>query len=160
MRREIAMASKATRGVLIGGLASMAAFVGWQALAEANRVTFPANIDELEHYTTITRGEVEEMLTSREAIEAAKSDLPMPDGTHVVIRFHRDGEITRYFVMQKGEGWGADYPDGRTDDWQFQWFNADRTVNMDENTARCQACHSGRADDQFLFTHDALQAFE
>ncbi|MFC3182261.1 cytochrome P460 family protein [Cypionkella sinensis] len=154
------MTQKATRGAVMGGLAIVAAMIGWQAFAEANRVTFPENIDELEQYTTVTRDEVEDILTSREAIEAAKKGQPMPYGTHVVIRFHRDGAITRYFVMQKGEGWGADYPNGRTDDWQFQWFNADRTVNLDENTARCQACHSGRADDQFVFTYDALQAHE
>lgn len=145
---------------LISAPGAAFALAGWQALAEENRVTFPENIDALEHYTTVTRGEVEEMLTSRAAIDAAKAGLPMPDGTHVVIRFHRDGQITRYFVMQKGQGWGADYPDGRTDDWQFQWFNADRTINLAENTARCQACHSSRADDQFLFTYDALRAFE
>lgn len=130
------MTSRPTLGVLMGGLASMTALVDWQALAEANRVTFSENIDALQYYTTVTRGEVEEILPSREAIEAAKNDQPMPDGTHVVIRFHRDGEITRYFVMQKGEGCGADYPAGRSDDWQFQWFNADRTVNREENIAR------------------------
>ncbi len=140
--------------------ASLAALIGGMALAEPNRVTFPENIQDFEHYTTVTRGEVEQILAPREAIEAVQNGQPMPYGTHVVIRFLRDGEISRYFVMERGEGWGADYPDGRTEDWQFQWFNADRTVNLDENTARCQACHSGRADDQFLFTHDAMTAFE
>lgn len=138
----------------------LAILVAAPVLAEPNRVTFPENIDEMEHYTTVTRSEVEEMLTTREAIEAAKNGERMPYGTHVVIRFLRDGEITRWFVMQRGEGWGADYPDGRTEDWQFQWFNADRTVNMAENTARCMACHSGRAEDQFTFTYDALRAFD
>lgn len=128
--------------------------------AETNRVTFPENLEEMEHYTTVTRSEVEEMLTTREAIEAAKAGEPMPYGTHVVIRFLRDGEVTRWFVMQRGEGWGADYPDGRTEDWQFQWFNADRTVNLAENTGRCMACHSGRTEDQFTFTYDALRAFD
>lgn len=132
----------------IAGIAGLVAGLsGAPALAEANRVTFPENIAALEHYTTVTCGEVEEMLTTRAAIEAAKAGLQMPYGTHVVIRFLRDGEVTRWFVMQRGEGWGADYPDGRTEDWQFQWFNADRTVNLAENTARCMACHSGRAAD-------------
>lgn len=130
------------------------------ALAEPNRVTFPENIDRLEHFTTVTRGETEEILTSRAAIDAVKNGQPMPYGTHVVIRFHRDGKVTRYFVMQKGEGWGADYPNGRTGDWQFQSYNADRTIKTDENTARCQSCHSGRASDQFVFTFNALRNFK
>ena len=91
-------------------------------------------------------------MTTREAIQAAKNGQPLQHGTHVVIRFHRDGVITRYFVMQKGEGWGADYPEGQTEDWQFQSFNADRTVKAEENTARCMSCHSSRAEQQFTFT--------
>lgn len=135
---------------------AMAGLFVQQLHAETNRVTFPDAIDQLEHYTTVTRGEVEDILTTREAIEAAKAGQPLPYGTHVVIRFHRDGVITRYFVMEKGEGWGADYPDGQTEDWQFQWFNADRTVNLQENTARCMSCHSRRAENQFTFTFDDM----
>ena len=99
-----------------------ALFAGWQVHAESTRVVFPENIDQLVHYTTVTRGEVtEHMLTSREAIEAVKNGRPVPTGTHVVLADYRDGKIHRYFVMQKGEGWGADFePRRRTGDWQFQ----------------------------------------
>jgi hypothetical protein len=139
-----------------------ACLVGQHADAESNRVTFPENIDELEHYTTVTRGNVtEHMLTSREAIEAAQRGEPMPEGTHVVLVDYREGEVFRYFVMQKGPGWGADYDeDRRTGDWQFQWFHPDRTIKADENTARCQSCHGRRADNEFMFTFNDLMAFE
>lgn len=147
------------RAVAVGSL-GIATLAIMPAHGEPNRVTFPNAIDELEHYTTVTRGETEDILTSRAAIDSVKAGQPMPNGTHVVIRFHRDGVVTRYFVMQKGEGWGADYPDGRTEDWQFQSYNADRTIKADENTARCQACHASRADNQFVFTFDALRAFD
>ena len=144
-------------GVALGLLASVV--FSSAAHAEPNRVTFPENIDEFVHYSTVTRGEVEEMLTSQDAIDAAKSGLPMPDGTHVVIRFHRDGEVTRYFVMEKGAGWGADYPPERqTGDWQFQFFNADRTIKADEDSARCQSCHRRQAEDQYQFMFDDLLA--
>lgn len=137
----------------IGSLFSVA------ANAEPNRVVFPDAIDRLEQFTTVQRGETEDILTTPEAIEAAKSGQPLPDGTHVVIRFHRDGEITRYFVMQKGAGWGADYDEARrTGDWQFQSYNADRSVKADENTARCQSCHQSRADDQYIFMFDQMKA--
>jgi len=129
--------------------------------AEPNRVTFPTNIDEFVHYSTVVRGEDELMLTSREAMEAAKAGQPMPDGSHVVIEFRRDGEVTRYFVMQKGAGWGADYDEARrTGDWQFQEFNADRTVNTASDSARCQSCHRNRADDQYQFMYDDLLNFQ
>ena len=99
------------------------------------------------HYTTVKRGNVtEHIMTTREAIEAVKNGQPIPDGTHFVLVDHRDGKIYRYFVMEKGDGWGADYDDRRrTGNWQFQWFWPDKTVNMSENTARCQSCHRSQA---------------
>jgi hypothetical protein len=128
--------------------------------AEPNRVTFPP-LDQLEHYTTVTRGEVtEHMLTSRTAIEAVKRGEPMPPGTHVVLVDYRGGEVYRYFVMQNGEGWGADDPESRTADWQFQWFWPDRSINLAETTSRCQSCHQSRADRGYLFTYDDLRRFE
>ncbi len=138
------------------------AVLGVQVHAETNRVQFPETLDGLVHYTTVRRGDVtEHILTTREAIEAVKQGRPIPNGTHFVLVDHRDGKVYRYFVMQKGEGWGNDYDkDRRTEDWQFQWFWADRSINMDENTSRCQSCHSSRSEENHLYTFDALSAFE
>ena len=56
------------------------------AYAEQTRVTFPANLDKLVHYTTIRRGEVtEHILTTPEAIQAIKDGKPVPFGTHFTI---------------------------------------------------------------------------
>ena len=46
-----------------------AMLTAWHVHAEPTRATFPANLDQLVHYTTVTRGNVtEHILTSREAI--------------------------------------------------------------------------------------------
>lgn len=141
-------------------LITAVATLGLPAGAEPNRVTFPP-LDQLEHYTTVTRGEVtEHMLTSRAAIDAVEAGEPIPYGTHVVLVDYREGEVYRYFVMQNGIGWGADDPDQRTADWQFQWFWPDQSINMDETTARCQACHQSREDREFLFTYNDLRSFD
>jgi len=127
--------------------------VSWKVQAETNRVTFP-DLEALVHYTTVRRGEVtEHIMTTQAAIDAVKAGQPVPAGTHFVLVDYRDGEVFRYFIMEKGEGWGSDYDESRrTGDWQFQWFKPDRSVNLDENTARCQACHASQADAQHLFT--------
>lgn len=150
------------RTILLPAAAVVATLVGWQVVAEPNRTTFPENIDQLVHYTTVKRGNVtERMLTTPEAIAAVKNGQPIPNGTHFVLVDYRDGEVFRYFVMEKGEGWGAEYPeDRRTGDWQFQWFKPDRSINMAENTARCQSCHQGRSDSEFLFTYDRIPGFD
>lgn len=139
------------------GLATVPALL---ATAEETRVTFP-DLDALIHYTTVTRGDVtEHMLTTQAAIDAVQAGQPIPDGTPVVLADYREGEVYRYFVMQKGAGWGADYDDGRrTGDWQFQFYWGDRSINMEENTARCQGCHQSREDAEFMFTYNDLRRF-
>ncbi|NTF90309.1 cytochrome P460 family protein [Agrobacterium rhizogenes] len=144
--------------VMVAGVVSL---VGWQADAETNRVKFPENLDQLVHYTTVRRGNVtEHIMTTPEAMEAVKKGQPIPSGTHFVLVDYRDGKLYRYFVMEKGSGWGADYDERRrTGDWQFQWFWPDKTVNMSENTARCQSCHQGQADSDYLYTGYRIPRF-
>lgn len=131
-----------------------------QAHAEPNRVTFP-QLDLLVHYTTVKRGNVTEHIsTTREAIEAMQKGLPVPNGTHFVLADYRDEKIFRYFVMEKGAGWGAEVEESRrAGDWQFQWFWPDRKINLQENTARCVACHSSQKDNQYLYTAKRLSDY-
>jgi hypothetical protein len=140
-------------------IAGASIFAAWQASAEANRVTFPKEFDRLVHYATVKRGDsTEHMLTTPAAIEAVRNGREVPPGTHVVLVDYRDSQVFRYFVMEKGPGWGGDYaPARRTGDWQFQSFKPDRSINMSENTARCQSCHQSRRDQQFLYTFEDLR---
>jgi hypothetical protein len=141
--------------------ASCAVFgLGQPALAEANRVVFP-KLDTLTHYTTVRRGNVTEHIsTSREAIEAVQKGLPVPDGTQFVLADYRDEKIFRYFVMQKGAGFGAVADERRrAGDWQFQWYWPDRTINLKENTTRCVARHASRKEQDYLYTAGRLPEF-
>jgi hypothetical protein len=142
------------------GITLAVCIAGLQAHAEPNRATFP-KLDELVHYTTVRRGEVTEHIsTTRAAIEAIQKGLPVPNGTHFVLADYRDEKIFRYFVMEKGAGWGNDFEERRrTGDWQFQWFKPDRTINLQENTARCMACHASQKDSQYLYTAKRLSEF-
>jgi len=150
----------AKRGTLVALVAGIAPALGWQVHAETNRVKFP-EIDQLVHYTTVKRGNVtEHMMTTREAIEAVKNGQPVPRGTHFVLVDYRDGKLYRYFVMENGEGWGADYDARRrTGDWQFQWFWPDGSVNMNENTARFQSCHQAQENKEYLYTGSRIPYF-
>ncbi|MCQ4162788.1 cytochrome P460 family protein [Roseomonas sp. GC11] len=127
--------------------------LGWSVRAEINRVRFP-DLDGLVHYTTVRRGSVtEHIMTTPAALEAVKNRQPIPVGTHFVLVDYRDGQLYRYFVMEKSEGFGADYDERRrTGDWQFQWFWANKSVNLNENTARCQSCHNSQRGADYLFT--------
>jgi hypothetical protein len=150
--RRAPLATLTATAVLLGG---------WQVHAETNRVKFPENLEKLVHYTTVKRGNVtEHILTTREAMDAVRNGQPLPDGTHFVLADHRDGKIYRYFVMEKGNGFDSDYDDRRrTGNWQFQWFWPDKTVNMNENTARCQSCHRSQASSEYLYTGYRIPRF-
>ena len=106
------------------------------------------------HYTTVHRGNIrEEIFASREAIEAVKQGRPIPSGTVVTLVDYRDGTLHRYVVMEKRTGWGTEYPsDLRNGEWEYQAFNADKTVNRNENLERCFSCHKGQAANDFVFT--------
>jgi hypothetical protein len=55
--------------------------------------------------------------------------------------------------MEKREGWGPEYPANlRNGEWEFQAFDADRTVNESENVARCCSCHKTQASQDFVYT--------
>ncbi|ENN88421.1 hypothetical protein RHSP_75556 [Rhizobium freirei PRF 81] len=153
--------ARSNRLSVLAAIACAIVMVGWQVDAEPTKATMP-DISKLVHYTTVTRGEVtEHIMTTREAIEAVKAGKPVPNGTHFALVDYREGQIYRYFIMEKGAGWGVDYDENRrTGDWHFQWFKPDGTINTAENTARCQSCHSSRADREFLYTFNDIRRFE
>jgi hypothetical protein len=140
----------------------LAASLAIPAKAEPNRVAFPDNLEELEHYTTVTRGEVTEfMYTSQAALDAIQAGEPVPYGTQVILQDWRDGEVHRLFVMQKGEDFGDEYDEAvRTADWQFQWYWPDGSINMDENTERCRSCHQAREGREYMYTYNDARRYE
>lgn len=142
--------------------ASLVAIVATVVLAEPNRVGFPADLDSLVHYTTVTRGDVTEyMYTSAEALSAIQAGVEPPDGTQVILQDWREGEVYRLFVMEKGEDWGDDYDDAnRTGDWQFQWYWPDGSINTDENTQRCRSCHMSREGRSYMYTYNDARRYE
>jgi Cytochrome P460 len=111
------------------------------------------------------------------AIDAVKRGQPAPSGTVITLVEYtaklddhgnplRDasgrlitGEISRYIVMEKRTGWGAEYPpEIRNGEWEFQAFNADRSVNQNENLNRCFSCHKSRERQDFVLTFDQMKS--
>jgi hypothetical protein len=142
--------------LMLAGLSTLA----WQAMAGGELVKFPESYPEGVHYATVNRRNItEELFTSRAAIEAVKKDQPLPSGTVITMEDYRDGKLFRYVVMEKRAGWGAEYPpEKRNGEWEFQAFNADKSVNRNQNLDRCFACHKGQAQQDFVFTLDRMKS--
>lgn len=135
------------------------AVVTWGASALTGMIRFPETYASGVHYATVNRGNIrEELFTSQPAIDAVRAGRSAPSGTVITMEDHRDGKLFRYVVMEKRAGWGSQHPPGlRTGDWEFQAFNADRTVNTAENLDRCRSCHQSQAARDFVFTSEQMR---
>jgi hypothetical protein len=125
-----------------------------RAFASGDLVKFPDSFESGVRYATVARGNIkEEIFTGRDAIEAAKRGEPLPSSTVITLVDYRDGKLFRYVVMEKRSGWGAQYPESkRNGEWEYQAFNADKSVNRSENLDRCFSCHKSQAANDFVFT--------
>lgn len=132
----------------------------WHALAGGELVVFRERYEEGVHYATVKRGNImEELFTSPATIAAVQKGQPIPSGTVITMRDYRDGKLFRYVVMEKRTGWGAEYPpEKRNGEWEFQAFNADKSINRSENLDRCFTCHKGQAKQDFVFTVDRMKS--
>ncbi len=139
---------------------AVAATLAVQARAGRELVKFPENFAEGVRYAIVPRGNIrQEIFTSRAAIDAVKNGQPIPSGTVITLVDYRDGRLFRYVVMEKRTGWGAEYPpEMRNGEWEFQAFNADRSVNQNENVSRCFACHKSQERQAFVFTLDQMKS--
>jgi hypothetical protein len=162
---------------LAGAAVSMLAVA---ARAGGDKVAFPASYDKGVMYWSLDRADNKqhrEYFAPAAAIEAAKKGQPIPNGTVLTMlqystklgadgnpekdangKFIKD-KLVAYAVMQKGAGWGAEYPDDvRNGEWEYQVFTADKTVNEKANLKACFGCHKPKAADDYLFTLSQLKA--
>ena len=135
-------------------LASALALIAAPALAERGLVKFPENYAEGIRYAVVPRGDIhQEIFTSKATIDAVRSGMPIPSGTVITLVDYRDGKLHRYVVMEKRRGWGVGYlPEVRNGEWEYEAFNADRTVNANDDVSRCFACHKAQAQSDYVFT--------
>jgi Cytochrome P460 len=72
---------------------------------------------------------------------------------------YRDGKLFRYVVMEKRTGWGAEYPpEMRNGEWEFQAFNANKSVNKNDNVGHCFSCHKSQERQDFVYTIDQMKS--
>lgn len=106
------------------------------------------------HYTTYQRGGItEEIFTSQDAIAAARSGSPFPEGTVITMEDFRGGDLTRILVMEKRADWADRSASGS---WLFAVYEPDGTLNPSETSDRCEACHASQADNDYVFTRDRM----
>ena len=147
--------------------------------AGGDKITFPEDYAKGVLYTTVDRPDnkqYRELFSTPEAIAAVKAGRPIPSGTVLTLvqykaklnaagepekdangRFIK-GDLVGYTVMEKRDGWGAEYPDDiRNGEWEYQAFKADKTVNDKANLKNCFVCHKPYDKQDFVFSFDKMK---
>lgn len=155
-------------------MAAGASLAAGAALAGPDLVDYPEGFETgFVRYHTLDkpdRGITRFFYMNRQALEAARPDEPLPDGTVIVMEDHAvrtDGdtpvtdaegafiptdEVKNVFVMEKQPGWGADYPEAlRNGEWDYARFEPSGARVEGETTA-CFECHKPQAEQDFTFT--------
>jgi cytochrome c553 len=166
-------------GLAVGTIFGFGLTIGIGAQADATKVAFPSNYAEGIRWLIDDKEkekQVREVYAPPEAIEAARKDEAMPDGTVLtLVRYsvkldaqgsplkdenHRliKNAILGINVMQKGKGWGAEYPDTlRNGEWEYRAFKADNTPNDEAKLTACFECHKAQANQDFVYAYEKLK---
>jgi plastocyanin len=162
-------------------LATAAGLVVLAARSDAgpDKVAFPAQYKDGVLYTIADRYDVKQYrelyVSSPAAVQAAKEGKPLPYGTVLTLiqykaqvdaqgnplkdargRFLK-GDLIGYTVMEKRQGWGAEYQDDlRNGEWEYSAFNAEGKFNDKANFKACFQCHKPHDGQDFVISHPAL----
>ena len=157
--------------------AAIAACFCLAALAQTpgpNKIPFPEQWDKGVLYGTVDRHDIKqyrELWATKPAVDAVKAGKPIPHGTVLTLvqykarvddkgnpvkdgkgRFQK-GDLVAYTVMQKGAGWGGEFPaDIRNGEWEYQVFNHERKVNDKANLKGCYQCHKPHEGQDFVIS--------
>jgi Cytochrome P460 len=148
------------------------------AQADATKVAFPSDYTKSIKWLILDKEpqkQVHEIYAPPAAFEAARKGEAMPDGAvFVVVRYSAKlddqdnpikdengrltkGEILSFNVMQKGKGWGSEYPDTlRNGEWEYRAFNADHTPNNQARLTACFECHKSQESHDFVHGYEKL----
>lgn len=132
---------------------------------------FPKGFTVYSTIRDVQENSVELRYANKLALDAARSNKPLPDGSIIVRAFHKaktgsdgkpltgadgqlqPGEVTSYSAMARQAGWGDSVPALlRNENWHYNLFAADKTPRAGLNQAQCLACHQPLQADSYVFT--------
>jgi plastocyanin len=151
--------------------------VSTAALAGPEKISFPNDYLKGVLYQTLDRHDnkqYRELYAPAEAVEAVRKGKPIPHGTTLTLvqwsveqdangvplkgsdgRFVKK-DIIGITVMEKREGYGADYPADwpRNGDWEYAAFTPDGRPNAkaNANNKACFTCHLPHAKQDFVIS--------
>ena len=148
--------------------------------AEGDQISFPASYKEtFTNYLSLDRtqnpDQIIRLFANDIAMQGPGADGKLPYGSVLVAEIYKakkdaDGNVMTsqlgrrirdglalIAIMERGEGWGANHPDGlRNGNWEFAAFKPDGSA-ADKDLNACRACHAPLTATNHLFSYQYLQ---
>jgi len=149
-------------------------------MAGPDKISFPDGYEKGVLYAVVDRHDIKqyrELYSTPEAVKAVREGKPIPHGTVLTVvqygaksddkgvpardakgRFVK-GDLIGYGVMEKRQGWGAEYPaEWRNGEWEYAAFTKDRKPNAkaNANTKNCFDCHKPHEKQDFVMSLASL----
>lgn len=156
------------------------ALIAATGLAGPEKISFPDGFEKGVLYATVDRFDIKqyrELYSTPEAVKAVREGRPIPHGTVLTLvqyqaqtdaegkllkgsdgRFVK-GKLLGYTVMEKRQGWGAEYPaEWRNAEWEYAAFTVDRKPNAkaNANSKNCFVCHKPHEKQDFVMSLASL----
>lgn len=149
-------------------------------LAGPDKIAFPEGFEKGVLYAVVDRHDTKqyrELYSTPEAVKAVREGRPIPHGTVLTLvqyqaqqdaegkplkdangRFMK-GKLLGYTVMEKRQGWGAEYPaEWRNGEWEYAAFTVDKKPNAkaNANAKNCFVCHKPHEKQDFVMSLASL----
>ena len=149
-------------------------------IAGPEKIGFPEGFEKGVLYAVVDRHDTKqyrELYSTPEAVKAVREGKPIPHGTVLTLvqysakkddkgnpvrnakgRFEK-GDLIGYTVMEKRQGWGAEYPaEWRNGEWEYAAFTKDKQPNAkaNANTKACFECHKPHERQDFVMSLASL----
>jgi plastocyanin len=159
-------------------VAALVVLVGLAVTSTAgpDKIAFPANWQNFVLYNIVDRYDNKQYrelyASTKEAVEAAKAGKSLPQGTVLVLAQYKaqvdaqgnpvkdakgrfvKGDPIALTVMEKGAGWGAEYPaEWRNGEWEYAAFSLDGKLNTQANYKGCFECHKPHEKVDFVISY-------
>ncbi|MGK7948227.1 MAG: cytochrome P460 family protein [Xenococcaceae cyanobacterium] len=147
-------------------LFSLLISLGLSRIVASESLDFPSNYQQdFVHYASIACPNsriVRQMYANSLAMNAARENNPLPDGSVIVMETHSaiansNGQLTptrlnNVFIREKQSGFGREHSENlRNGNWKYAWYSPTGNL-VSSSESSCLSCHTRVSDRDYVFT--------
>ncbi len=147
-------------------LFSVGISLGLSRMVASESLEFPSNYQQdFVHYASIACPNsriVRQIYANKIAVNAAKENKPLPDGSVIVMETHSavadaNGQLTpnrlnNVFIREKRSNFGREHSENmRNGNWKYAWYSPTGNL-VSSSESSCLSCHTRVRNRDYVFT--------